>query len=62
MTEYIYICQIYQFRPIHHLQMFNTVTYSPSDADYLFLYNEMLTSEIREYKCISLALFPSSNK
>ena len=40
----------------------NTVTYYPSDTDYLFLYNQMLTSEIREYKCILLALFPSSNK
>ena len=40
----------------------NTVTYYQSDTDYLFLYNQMLTSEIREYKCISLALFPSSNK
>ena len=25
-----------------------TVTYHPSDTDYLFLYNQMLTSEISE--------------
>ena len=59
MTEYLPNLWV----PSHfHLKMFNTVTYYPSATDYLFLYNQTLTSEIREYKCISLALFPSSNK
>ena len=59
MTEYLPNLWV----PSHfRFKMFNTVTYYPSDTNYLFLYNQMLTSEIREYKCISLALFPSSNK
>ena len=55
------ICKFMSSAPFP-LKDVNTVTYYLSDTDYLFLYNQMLTSEIREYKCISLALFTSSNK